>query len=174
MNRIFIDLDGVVVDFEEYKTSLGITGDEVKRQQGAYLAMKPVPKAIESIQILISFGFEVWIATKPPTGIAFAYADKVSWVLEHLPYLKRRIILTHDKGLLGDAGDWLIDDRPHKANCEKFKGQLIPFGGNIDWQWVIDEFRLKVPRRLPASVPASETPTDAGRESSGAKGEGSR
>lgn len=146
MNRIFIDLDGVIVNFEEYKTALGITGDEVKRMPGAYLAMKPVPKAIEAVQVLISFGYEVWIATKPPTGIAFAYADKVTWVLEHLPHLKRRIILTHDKGLLGDSGDYLIDDRPHKANCLKFKGTLLVYEVGREWPELIEFFRARLAR----------------------------
>lgn len=143
MNRIFIDMDGVIVDFDAYKTLHGLTGDEVKRCQGAYLEMRPIPGAIEAVQILISMGFEVWLATKPPTGIAYAYADKVSWVLEHLPYLKRRIIITHDKGLLGDSGDWLIDDRPHKANCGLFKDHLLVFEHGRKWPEIIDIFRLK-------------------------------
>jgi 5'(3')-deoxyribonucleotidase len=72
-------------------------------------------------------GCKVWLATKPPTGVPFAYADKVSWVLKHLPELKHRIILTPDKGLFGDRGDYLIDDRPHLANCPNFSGTLIAF-----------------------------------------------
>lgn len=142
MNRIFVDMDGVIVDFDEYKTSLGITGDEVKRQKGAYLAMKPMSGAIAAIHSLIGMGFEVWIATKPPTGVAFAYADKAQWVLNHLPELKRRIIITHDKGLLGDVGDFLIDDRPHKANCGLFSGKLIVFGNGVGWPEVLGQLRV--------------------------------
>jgi 5'-nucleotidase len=129
--RVFIDLDGVIVDFDSYAKKHTITGDEVKRKPGAYLEMDPIPGALEAVRSIIGMGFEVWVATKPPTGIAFAYADKVSWVLQHLPELKRRIVLTHDKGFLGDKNDILIDDRPHKANCEKFAGVLIPFK---DWE----------------------------------------
>jgi 5'(3')-deoxyribonucleotidase len=86
-------------------------------------------------------GYEVWAATKPPTGVAFAYADKAQWIFDHLPELKRRIILTHDKGLLGDEGDFLIDDRPHKANCEKFRGVLIAFGEGMRWPEILEWFR---------------------------------
>lgn len=142
--RIFVDMDGVIVDFDAYRNALGATGDEVKAMPGAYLAMPAIPGAIAAVRSLIGMGFEVWIATKPPTGVAHAYADKAAWVLRELPELKRRIIITHDKGLLGDAADYLIDDRPHKANCERFAGMLIPFGGNtgIGWPEVLQGFRV--------------------------------
>lgn len=147
MNRVFVDMDGVIVDFDDYKTSLGLTGDEVKRMPGAYLAMKPVPGAIEAIRSLIGMGFEVWVATKPPTGIAFAYGDKAAWIFQHLPELKRRLILTHDKGLLGDSGDYLIDDRPLKANCDQFSGQLIVFQTCNRWPEILDLMRqARTPR----------------------------
>jgi 5'(3')-deoxyribonucleotidase len=137
VNRVFIDMDGVIVDFDSYAKGLGLNGDEIKKRMGAYREMPALPGALKAVRSLIGMGYEVWIATKPPTGIAFAYADKAAWVLEHLPELKRRIIITHDKGLLGDAGDFLIDDRPHKANCEKFSGKLIPFGGETGWPQVL-------------------------------------
>ena len=127
MNRIFIDMDGVIVDFDAYRANLNLTGDEIKKMPGAYLVMKPIPGALEAVRSLIGMGYNVWIATKPPTGIAYAYSDKAAWIFEHLPELKRKIVITHDKGLLGDAGDILIDDRPHKANCDKFPGRLIAF-----------------------------------------------
>ena len=69
-----------------------------------------------------------------------------AWVLRELPELKRRIIVTHDKGLLGDAGDHLCDDRPHKANCERFAGTLLRFVDGYHWPQALDHFRaLKRP-----------------------------
>lgn len=141
MNRVFVDLDGVIVDFESYMTVNGLTGDEVKCRLGAYLEMVPIAGAIEAVRSIIGMGFEVLIASKPPTGVTFAYADKVSWVLMHLPELKRKIILTHDKGLLGDSGDFLLDDRPHKANCDKFQGALLKFEEGFRWPEVLEYFR---------------------------------
>ncbi len=82
-------------------------------------------------------GYRVEIATKPPTGVAQAYADKAQWILDHLPELKRNITVTHDKGQLGNAEDYLIDDRPHKANCESFQGTLIHFNEERDWPHVL-------------------------------------
>lgn len=137
MNRVFIDMDGVIVDFNARMRELGKTGDELKQIPGAYLWMFPIPGALAAVRSIIGMGYDVFIATKPPTGIAWAYADKVSWVLSYLPELKRKIILTHDKGLLGDQYDYLIDDRPHKANCEKFAGRLIPFGKDKAVTWPV-------------------------------------
>lgn len=146
MNRVFVDMDGVIVDFDAYKTAHGLTGDEVKRRPGAYLEMPAIPGALEAVRSLIGMGFEVWIATKPPTGVPYAYSDKAAWVLRELPELKRRIIVTHDKGLLGDAGDHLCDDRPHKANCERFAGTLLRFVDGYHWPQALEHFRgLKRP-----------------------------
>jgi 5'(3')-deoxyribonucleotidase len=141
MKRVFVDMDGVIVDFDSYRKKFGATGDEIKKRSGAYLDMQPYPDGLAGVRSLIGMGYEVWIATKPPTGIAFAYADKAAWVMKYLPELRRRIIITHDKGLLGDAGDFLIDDRPHKANCEKFSGTLIRFTDGKTWADVLNEFR---------------------------------
>ncbi len=141
MNRIFIDMDGVIVDFDAQVRETGLTGEQLKVINGAYLAMKPIDGAIEAVRSLIGMGFDVWIATKPPTGVAYAYSDKAQWVFNHIPELKRKIIITHHKGLLGDAGDFLLDDRPHKASCEEFAGTLLKFIDGYHWPQALDYFR---------------------------------
>lgn len=141
MNRIFVDMDGVIVDFDAYKDKTGLAGDEIKRMAGAYLEMPTIPGAIAAVRSLIGMGFEVWVATKPPTGVPHAYSDKADWVMRELPELKRRIIITHDKGLLGDTGDYLCDDRPHKANCERFAGTLLRFVDGYHWPQALEYFR---------------------------------
>lgn len=147
MNRVFVDMDGVIVDFDSFREAAGATGDEIKKRPGAYLEMQPYPDGIAGVRSLIGMGYEIWIATKPPTGVAFAYADKAAWVMKHLPELKRRIIITHDKGLLGDVGDFLIDDRPHKANCESFKGQLLKFTDGRGWPHMLSLLSTMRPTR---------------------------
>ena len=141
MNRVFIDMDGVIVDFDKAKKALGKTGDEVKVIPGFYASLEPIPNAFAGVRSLIGMGFDAWISTKPPTGIAQAYAEKADYIINNLPELKRKIIITHDKGLLGDEGDYLIDDRPHKANCERFRGKLIYFHEECSWEEVLQKFR---------------------------------
>lgn len=128
MTRIFLDMDGVLADYEKLRAHYKVTGDELKRMNNAFLEMEPIEGAIAGVNSLIGMGYEVWVASKPATGLPHTYADKATWILQHLPQLKRRIILTHDKGLLGSSWDYLVDDRPHKANCEKFSGRLVVFG----------------------------------------------
>ena len=139
--RVFVDMDGVIVDFDAYKIANNMTGDEVKRTPGAYLAMPAIHGAVEAVRSVIGMGFDVWIATKPPTGVPYAYSDKAAWIMEHLPELKRKIIITHDKGLLGDSRDFLCDDRPHKANCERFAGSLLRFVDGYHWPQALDDLR---------------------------------
>lgn len=153
-NRVFVDMDGVLVDFDSYKLQHGLSADEVKRRPGAYLDMSPISRAIDAVRALAGMGFEVWIATKPPTGVPYAYSDKAAWILQHLPELKRRIIITHDKGLLGDALDFLCDDRPHKANCEQFAGTLVRFVNGYHWPEALKLFR-EVRRHNPGQFQGS-------------------
>ena len=134
-------MDGVLVDFDQLLRDLGVGVEALKRMPGAFRRMRPMPGAIEGVRALIAMGFEVWVASKPVTGAPHCYAEKVEWILNHLPELKRRIILTHDKGLLGDRGNFLIDDRPQKANCYAFPGNLIVFGGACNWDYVVRTLR---------------------------------
>lgn len=149
MNRVFVDMDGVIVQQESIEECqrqadiLGIPRLELHKQPGFYLNLLPIPGALKAVGSLIGMGYDVWIATKPPTGRPQAYADKARWILEYLPELKRKIIITHDKGLLGDMGDFLIDDRPHKANCWEFRGTVIEFGERRGWPEVLEILRPK-------------------------------
>lgn len=128
--RIFIDMDGVLVDFDGYMGDTGLTAEQIKADGLHYMRMRPMPGAIEATQQLWADGWEVFIATKPPTARPAAAMAKTEWVLQHLPWLQRRLIITPDKGLLGCKHDVLVDDRPHKANCEAFPGELVVFA---DW-----------------------------------------
>lgn len=138
MNRVLFDMDNVLVDFDGYAQLHGLSGQVVKSLPGAYRAMAPLPGALEAVRAVEAMGFEAWIASKPPQGVAHAYAEKADWVHTHLPQLSGRLILTPDKGLLGDEGDVLIDDRPHAANCAAFRGLLIPFTPGTSWRDVLD------------------------------------
>lgn len=149
MNRVFIDMDGVLADFYRLRVELNIFDDTLKAIPGAYKNLYPIPGALAAVQELTDLGYECWVASKPAVGLAQTYADKADWVHRHLPYMERRIILTQDKGLLGDVGDYLIDDRPHKANCDKFVGQLIHFKHQTLWTPVMEYFRaLGRPRQV--------------------------
>lgn len=133
--KVFVDMDGVIVDFEGYMAEHGLAAEEIKEGTGHYLAMKPIYGALEAIRELLSMGVDVFIATKPPTDNASAYMEKALWIFEYLPELKKKITVTSHKGMLGDELDFLVDDRPHKAFCEEFEGLLIKFETNNEKEW---------------------------------------
>lgn len=132
---VFIDMDGVIVDFDGYMKETGTPLDDVKYVAGHYARMKPIAGAIEAVKAIINAGYEVMIATKPPTGNPSSYMEKAEWIFRHLPELSDRIIITHNKGVLGDERDFLIDDRPHKAHIDEFDGTLIVFKTEDPEMW---------------------------------------
>lgn len=126
-DRVFIDMDGVLADFDGLKRKLGLTSDELKMKPGAFEALDPMPGALAAVDLISQMGFECWICTKPAHLRPWSYAEKASWIMHYLPDLTERVIMTQDKGLVGCMYDVLIDDHPKWANCDKFPGFLIPF-----------------------------------------------
>lgn len=141
MSRVFGDMDGVVVDFDEYVIRTGLDPKVLKLLPGSYRNMKPMEGALEAIDEIIDMGYDFWFASKPPTGAPVAYSDKVHWIMDHKPELTEKIILTHNKGFIGDIGDYLIDDRPHKAEAHKFPGTLLVFKPGFMWPEVLAHLR---------------------------------
>lgn len=141
LGRVFVDMDGVMVDFELYMSENNLTAEEVKNQPGAYFAMKPIEGALKAISEMTKMGYDVWVATKPPTGVSHAYGDKAAWIFDRIPELKKKIVITHDKGFLGNYDDFLVDDRLHKASCHEFSGTLIPFVDGKTWTDVLKQLR---------------------------------
>ena len=135
VKRIFVDMDGPLVDFLRYCNDVQRAPEIVKKEVGAYKLMKPNYAGLAAVKLMIAAGLDVWILTKPPSGNASAWGDKAAWIMEHLPELERKLIITHDKSLVGDENDMLIDDRPHKANCHLFRGTFKYFDMDKPDQW---------------------------------------
>lgn len=129
--NLFLDADGVIVDFEAGAKKAGLEPSIFKLQPGAYLYLPVMPDAADALSLFKELESEVplkvWIATKPPKHAPYVYTEKVLWFTEHFPWLADRIIVTHDKSLLGCETDILVDDRPHKANASHFRGSLVVF-----------------------------------------------
>jgi len=129
--NVFIDSDGVVADFDKALAESGLTADKFKYLPGVYLWLDVIHSARESIETLKKLDdadkIKVWILTKTPSGSPYAYTEKVLWYRKHFPWLEDRVIITHDKHLMGTASDFLLDDRPHKANVQHFRGEFWLF-----------------------------------------------
>jgi 5'(3')-deoxyribonucleotidase len=129
--NVFIDSDGPVADFDDALTKSGLPADEFKHLPGIYLWLAVTTgaaAALETLRALDDAGLiRVWIATKTPSNAPYAYTEKVLWYRQNFPWLEDRVIITHDKHLLGTSEDFLLDDRPHKANADKFRGTFVLF-----------------------------------------------
>ena len=142
---LYIDLDGVIVNFEsgierlpkEYKIKYI---DKYGEAPGIFGLMKPVPDAINAVKLL-SNHYDVFILSTAPWDNPTAWSDKIKWIKKHFgsdesSVLYKKMILTHRKDL--NHGDILIDDRT-KNGAGKFRGELIMFGSDRfpDWDTVI-------------------------------------
>ena len=129
--NIFIDSDGPVADFDYDLKKSGMHTDDFKHVPGTYLWLSITEGASDALRLLkVSDDLNllrVWILTKTPSKSPYAYTEKVLWYRKNFPWLEDRVILTHDKSLLGIDNDLLLDDRPHKANADKFRGDFIYF-----------------------------------------------
>lgn len=138
---LYVDMDGVLVDFqssfekidakilEDYKDNK----DDIPR---IFSLMAPMAGAVEAFQFL-SEHFDTYILSTAPWNNPSAWSDKLEWVKLHLgEAAKKRLILTHQKNL--NRGDYLIDDRT-KHGADMFGGELIKFGTAQfpDWKSVI-------------------------------------
>lgn len=149
--NLFIDSDGPIADFDHSLKVDGREADVFKLHAGIYLYLPVTKGAEEALAILKELDdanrLRVWILTKTPSGSPYAYTEKVLWYRQHFPWLEDRVILTHDKSLLGSENDMLLDDRPHKANADKFRGTFVYFDpANPLRSW--DKFIVQVAEKL--------------------------
>lgn len=147
--RIYIDLDGVIVDIESYiqKTfsnkyikEHGI-GTIIDMHPQIFYDAPPVPGAISAFRELAQ-KYDVYILSTAPWDNPESWKAKRIWVEEHLgSEAYKRLILSHNKGLL--IGDYLIDDRIANGVAE-FEGTHIHFGseGTPDWDTVMQLFEV--------------------------------
>ena len=146
--RIFIDMDGVIADFESAAEAEALVKGVTKLSRPDlfvnYRALSVIDGAIEAVAKL-NADHEVFIASTPPWTRPEVWGHKREWIGEHFPDLKRKIILTHRKDLL--IGDILIDDSRFRGQ-PNFQGEWYWFNKNWDnrnWkaclEWIYKEYK---------------------------------
>ena len=139
--RIFIDMDGVLANFQKAAQQHKDFGTKGFRPDLTldFEKFEPMPDAIESVQKILDMGHEVFIASTAPWNNPDAWGQKRNWIEKNIPALKRKMFLTHRKDLL--MGDILIDDTTYRGQKD-FRGEFIHFGKHgMDWPAIVDCIR---------------------------------
>lgn len=130
--RVYFDMDGVLADFEKESRDRNIPFSELKMTIDAYRHLPIMPGAKEAVQRAMAAGYDVFVLTKIPKKNPYAATEKLFWIQDHFPELDDKVIITSDKGAVGDTRDILVDDHPEWANAHNFGGTVIKFTG--DWE----------------------------------------
>lgn len=133
MTRLYIDMDGVLCNFEKAFNEKRIADKiEYPQCQARFFEnLEPIEDAIVCVNMLRMW-YDVWILSAPSVLNPYCYTEKRIWIEEHFDLeLCDNLELTRDKS--GRSG-YLVDDNIQNG----FNGEFIHFGSEEfpDWATV--------------------------------------
>lgn len=149
--RLYLDMDGVIADFEAYAAQVGEHPQTAKLRPETYQVLKPMEGAISGVELLLNmYRDRVFVLTKIPSKNPHAATQKLIWLKTYLPELHDHAIITPDKGCVGGPRDVLVDDHPEWANASAFPGRIVKFGSGegahaTTWPELISLLCIKEP-----------------------------
>lgn len=138
MTQLFLDVDGVLADFDGGVVRLtGLTPEQLEAQRGRggfwkalaraegfYANLDPLPGAEDMVEQLRHL--KPILLTGLPLG-KWAAPQKRKWAQRHFPDLKIVTCMARDKWRYARPGDVLVDDREKARNpwVEQGKGRFV-------------------------------------------------
>lgn len=143
---VFIDLDGVLADYDTLAAQYGFKPHEGAGQQipGFYLAIKPFPGAVEFVDAVEDLlPGSVRFCTACSVNRPEAWGEKVQWILKHFNKYQDRLTITRDKSSCGTQWDYLVDDQPTWAGASEFPGRVFYFShdGGAGYEAFLEELK---------------------------------
>lgn len=152
MKILYIDMDGVVADFElvmqqiaphielgdngtlPYEVRSKLVDEAVLNTPGFFEYLPLINGAKDAVFKLRDSGkYEIYFLSTPMCNVFHSYGGKREWLhISFGDWTEKRLILTHRKDLA--IGDYLIDDRTRNGAGE-FKGELLFFAGEKYPNW---------------------------------------
>lgn len=141
MEKVFVDMDGVLCNFEKaYKKSKERNpGNKWPQMEyNFFLNLEPIEGSITAYKKLEE-KYDIYILSSPSIHNPLSYIEKRLWVEKFLGFkaVDKLILTTHKELFTGFA---LIDDRPDLNGG--FKGKIIHFGSELfpTWKEIVDYF----------------------------------
>jgi 5'-nucleotidase len=147
---LFLDMDGVIADFDlgikclvpgldtggetqaDYEIRSKLVDEICEANPTIFHDLPPIPGAIETVNKLFEL-FDVYFLSTPMWNVPDSYTGKRIWLEKHFgDKVIKKLILTHRKDFI--CGDILVDDR-HKNGAGEFNGEFIHFGSALFPNW---------------------------------------
>ena len=145
--RVYLDMDGPLAEFDGYCKKINLEPNVAKLLDDTYPSLLPTEGSIEAVHKLLAMDkLDVFVLTKIPSKNLGAASDKLRWLDRYLPMLVPRLIVSPDKGCVGTARDYLVDDHPEWANAHNFPGRVMTFktaSGGMTWDEILAYFNTR-------------------------------
>lgn len=128
---VYVDMDDTAVDFSKQLSLYKEMYPNYQYPQsviGFFSSMEPIPGFLEAWEILGRY-YDMRFLTRPSPYNLGSYTEKAVWVRDNMGGIDalEGLNLNPDKSIVGEKGDYLIDDWDIHGQTE-FKGEFIRFG----------------------------------------------
>ncbi len=144
---IYIDMDGVICNYQEMMTRFKQRAPWLEfpqTKEDFWTKLNPIPGAINAVNELRKLS-EVYILTAPSVKNPSSYSGKRIWIEKYFDEsFCHKLIICPNKGLL--KGDLLIDDNLGGKGQESFNGRLLKFGFGpyLTWDLVLRDVKTLI------------------------------